>query len=636
MNGKLKHLLISALIVLAILTSLVPITTQQVNAQSTVNAVTYDEWLAPCKCYGGSLKVALSGEPNTLNWFVAGASVELTILEPIYDRLVRIINGTLTWELATSMQYSPDYKTLTIKIRQGVKWHDGLELTAEDVAFTINVLTNKTWTYSHGYYVNVDKAVAVDKYTVNVYFKAPDAGFIYTALASMNVMPKHIWEPLLKEKGDELAKYSPKATELIGSGPFKFVEYVPGQHVKYVVNKDYWLGRPCIDEITIVFISEASVQILALQRGDVDTLSVSFITPEVVPQLLATPNVGVHTYTSQFFYHWGLNNLMWPTNISDFRKALALAVNREAIVRDVLMGYGLVGSPGVVPPIGFGAEWYNPNVADKWKYDPNKAAEILDSLGFKDVNGDGWREGPNGQPVEIEVYAPSYDIVRVRIAQILAEQLSKIPGGGIKIIPRAADWTAVWPNIREGKVQSWLLGSSVDPDISWLHYRFHSRPDGAGNWARFSDPEVDKLTEELKVTFDPDKRKEIAWKIQEILADKVPVITLYYRQFPVPYRTDKFDNWFRPADDEVYNRVTYLRLSLKLEKCPTTPATSVVTTVVTQVTQTQLVTTVTQPPTTVVTTVVTTAGELPTLAIVAAVVIIVVIGSVAFIALRRR
>ncbi len=627
-NVSIKIPISLALALIIILSSFTYLVPQKIQAQSTINAVTYDKWLTPCKCYGGTLKVAMPGEPTILNWFVAGATVELTLLEPIYDRLVRLINGTLTWELATSMEYSLDYKTLTIKIRSGVKWHDGKELTADDVAFTINVLANKSWTYYHAYYVSVDKAVALDKNTTVVYFKKPDAGFILNALTTMNVLPKHVWEPLLQQLGDGLAKYSPKPSELIGSGPFKFVEYVPGQYVKYSVNKEYWLGRPCVDEILVVFIKETQVQILALQKGDVDTISLSWVTPEVVPQLLAMPNVGVHIYTSDTFYHWGLNNKMWPFNITEFRRALAYAVDKESIIRDVLMGYGLPGSPGVVPPVGPNAEYYNPNVAKAYTFNMTKAAELLDKLGFKDVDGDGFREAPDGSKFEFEIYAPSYDIIRVRIAQILSEQLSRIPGGGLKVIPRVVDWTAVWPMIREGKIQTWLLGSEPGTDISWLFTRFHTRETGgSGNWAWFSDPEVDRLTELLRTTFDPVKRKEYAWRVQEILAEKVPIITLYYRRLIVPYRTDRFDNWFKPSNGEPYNRITYLRAYTKLEKCPLPPAT------------TTLVTTVTQPPATVVTTLITSAvSELTPLTILIPVAVLVafVLGLIAFLRLRRK
>ena len=454
-------------------------------------------------------------------------------------------------------------------IRKGIKFHDGRELTAEDVAFTINVLATKSWTYYHGYFTSVERAEAVDKYTVKIYFKEPDSQFVLNSLTVVRIMPKHIWEPLLNAMGDELAKYSPKPEELIGSGPFIFVERVPGQYIKFRANKDYWLGRPCVDEVILIPITDVSVVILGIQKGDLDAYTWG-VDPAVVPTLLANPGVGIHVYTSEFFYHWGLNNQVWPLNISKFRLALHYAVDKEAIVRDVMLGYGIPGSPGVVAPFGSCAPWYNPNVEKLVYYDPKKAAEILDEIGFTDKDGDGWRDGPNGEPVVIELYSPTpgYDPIRARAAEVIRENLAKIPGGGIKVIVYYYEWATLWPLIREAKVMSWLLGSGWSPDIGWLRFRFHSRPEGAGNWARYSNPEVDALIKELLATFDMEKRRELAWRIQEILALDSPVINLYYRSYPNPYRRDKFENWFFESTESVFNRISALRVQLKAEVCP--------------------------------------------------------------------
>ncbi|MEM0352556.1 MAG: ABC transporter substrate-binding protein [Sulfolobales archaeon] len=532
-----------------------------------ITAETYDRWLKPCTCYGGTLRVALPSDITTLNWWVAGASWDLLTLDLIYDRPLRIVNGTLTWEVAEWLEYSSDYLVLTMGIKKGIRFHDGVELTAEDVAFTINVLANKTWTYYHGYFTSVDRAEVVDKYTLRIVFKQPDSQFVLNSLTVIRIMPKHIWEPLLSSMGDELSKYSPKPTELIGSGPFKFVERVAGQYIKFTVNKDYWMGRPCIDEILLIPITDVSIVILGIQRGDLDVYAWG-VDAAVVPTLLANPNVGIHVYTSEFFYHWGLNNLVWPLNISKFRLALSYAVNREAIVRDILLGYGIPGSPGVVAPVGSCAPWYNPNVEKLVYYDPKKANEILDEIGFTDKDGDGWRDGPNGEQVVIEIYSPTagYDPIRARAAEFIKSDLEKIK---IKAVVYYYEWAALWPLIREGKVMSWLLGSGWSPDIGWLNFRFRSRPEGAGNWARYSNPEVDALIVELLSTFDFEKRKELAWKIQEKIALDAPIINLYYRSYPNPYRTDKFEGWFYDTADSVFNRITVLRLGLKTAVCPT-------------------------------------------------------------------
>lgn len=561
---RLIPIIVVALIVLGDGVSIVNTKESYGSQGLVVEGIPISEWLRGFpKIYGGTLKVALPEEPSVFNWWTASSLWDLIILSPIYSRLVRIINGTLAFELAKHIEWSPDHKVLTIRIVEGAKFHDGKTLTAYDVAFTIDILSENTWTYYHSYFINVEKVEVVDDHTLNIYFKNPDAGFIYNALAVMNIMPKHIWEPIFKSLGDEVIKYSPKIPEdLVGSGPFKIVEYVPGEYIKYVVNKDYWFGRPCIDELIYVFIPEANVALLAVQKGEVDAYA-GWVTPEVVPELLSTPGVAVHLFASDVFYHWGLNNLKWPFNITEFRKALAYCVDREAIVKELLMGYGIVGNPGIVPPFGIHEQWCNKELLDKYWFNLSKAAEILDKLGFKDIDGDGWRETPDGREFSFEIYAPSYDVIRVRVAQLISEWLSNIPGGGLRAVPKVVEWKTVWPLIKEAKVDTWLLGSGTGNDISWLLKRLHSRPKGSGNWVRYSNPTVDELTEKLTSTFDLVERRSIAYKIQEIIAEDVPLITLYYRRFPIPYRIDKFDGWFLVVDEPPANFITLLRVHLK-------------------------------------------------------------------------
>ena len=522
--------------------------------------------------YGGTLKIALPSEPNTFNWFAAGSTWSLDVLYPSYDRLFRWKNGTLVPELAKEFSVSPDGLTYTITIYNNVTFQDGKPLTAEDVAFTVNVLAQQDWTYYHGYFKSVDHAEAVDTYTVKIFMKELDVGFQALGLAVMNIMPKHIWEPLLQEHGDQLAVYNPKIPdEVVGSGPFQIVEYVPGQFVRYKAFDNYWMGRPYADELIVNFITEASTAILAVQKGEIDAY-VGWVTPEVVPTLLSTEGVGIHIYQSSTFYHWGFINTRWPFNITDFRRAMAYCVNKQEIVDTVLSGWGIPGSWGVVMPFGPNAQWYNPNVENKYTFNLSKAAEILDKLGFKDVDGDGWREAPNGSDFSFEIYPPHYDIIRIRAAQMISDWLSQIPGGGIKAIVRVLEWKTVWPMIKKAQVDTYLLGSGPGNDISWLYRRFHTRETGGtGNWAHYSNPEVDNLTEALKTTLDPEKRKQIAWRIQEILADEVPIIVLYYRKFPQPYRIDKWEGWYRPLTGGIFNIWTLREVHLRTTAPPTSP-----------------------------------------------------------------
>ncbi len=605
-SGKSIRIIMSAFLIGVFVLSMMTI-----NLSNTVKAQSPEEqlwnWLnsQKCLCHGGTLRVTLPSEPNTLNWWVAGSDWSILAVAPIYDHPLRFVNGTLVHELVTDYSWSNNHTVLTLKVRKGVQWHDGKPMTAEDIAFTINVLAHDAWTYYHGYYTHVDHAEAVDNYTVKVYFKSPDAGFIYNALTSMNVMPEHIWKPIIDKYGNKTVTYMPKVPDdLVGTGPFKIVKYVPSQYIEYVANKNYWIkGRPCIDKLIVNFITESSTALLAIEKGDTDIYD-GWVTAESVPTLLSYPGVAIQVYVGAYgVYYWGfLNNEPlpngkfkphYPFNISTFRRALAFAVNKTEIVQDLLQGYGVPASPGLVPPgIGNLGKYYNPNVANAYYFDLNMTAKLLDQLGFKDYDHDGWRDYPNGTHFSFEIYPPAYDIVRVRAAQKIKEWLSEVPGGGVKVIVRVLDWKTTWPLIYHGKVDSWLLGSGLGVDITGIYRRLHSWPQGTGNWQRYSNPEMDKLLDQLLQAFDEQTRKELAWKIQEIVAHDVPMVPLYHRKYIRPYRTDKFDGFFLPSDASIYNRFTLLAVHLKASKCPTLP-TSVTTKTVTSVVTSTYKTTVT-------------------------------------------
>ena len=551
------HTLISVLMFIAIL---IPLTSTAALAED-IEFKSYDVFLRnrECPCYGGTLRIAIAGEPTTLNWWVAASSWSRFVLMPIYNRLLRIINGTIVMEVAKRLWWSENRSVLYIEIRSGILWHDGKPLTARDVAFTINTLARYRWTYLHGYFTSVKKAIAINDTLVEVVFREPDAGFVLNALTKMCILPEHIWKPLFDELGDNVAKYSPRIEDLIGSGPFKIVKYVPGQFVEYRAFDMYWQGRPCIDRLVIVFIKSSTAGLLALEKGDIDAY-LGYVDPEAALKLENVSSIRVAKVLSDIVFYWGFNTEKWPFNISEFRRALAYAIDRQKIIEVALHGYGIPASPGVVPSIGVNSIWYNPHVANAIRYDPNEAARILDSLGFRDIDGDGWRETPSGKHFCIDIYVPSYDTARIRAAELIRSYLSKIPGGGICVNIRVTDWSKLWPLIRSGAVDSFILGSAPGTDISWLYRRFHCPPQGSGNWARYCNPVIDNLTEALREVFDYSKRRDIAWRIQEVLAKELPIVPLYHRIYLIPYRVDNVKGWFVAANEWPVNWITLLRV----------------------------------------------------------------------------
>ena len=512
---------------------------------------------------GGTLRVPLMGEAGTLNPFTFTTSWEAEIIDLVYDTLV-ILTPDLKFagRLAKEWSVSPDGKVWTFKLFENATWHDGKPVTAEDVAFTYNLMAkigNKTRWASVA--VLIDHAEVVDRYTVKIYLKKPYAPFLLRLAERIYIVPKHIWEGI-----ENILKF--KNEHPIGSGPFIFVEHKPQQYYKLKANPRYHLGRPLIDGIIFPIISNPEAMLLAFERGEVDVMTWS-IPYASIPKVKKIKGVRLHAVTefgARFMY---FNCKRWPMNLTKFRQAVHHLINLTYVVNVIYQGYALPGSLGRLPPTL--KPWANPNLPPKEKKYPfslEAAKKLLDELGIKDVNGDGWRETPDGKPFTLTIYSPSYDPLRVRWGEIIANNLKKV---GIRVKYQPLEWTTLVNKLMSGDFDMLVIGGigDLDPDI--LYDLFHSK--GGWNIGKCSFPELDKLLEQQRFTVDLEKRKEIVWKIQEILAEKVPLLNTVHQQFVFAYRVDKFEGWVVGPFMGPDNWFSFMNVySLEINKPPkTTP-----------------------------------------------------------------
>lgn len=219
------------------------------------------------------------------------------------------------------------------------------------------------------------------------------------------------------------------------------------------------------------------------------------------------------------------NYQKYPTNIEDFRKAIAYGINRDEIVEQVLHGYGIPANTGIIHPE---SEWYNPDLPG-YEYNPTKANEILDSLGFFDTDSDGVREYPEGGKLKFELITVGSYTSEAYLIQI---QLEKV---GIKIDVKAMDWGTVDAILKEGNFYLAIngYGGIVKPTIL---------PDWPAT--TYDNPAYRSLYEEQKKILDYDQRKSRIYQLQEIIADDLPVYTLYHPKMCSVYNPEKLDTWF--------------------------------------------------------------------------------------------
>ena len=425
-----------------------------------------------------------------------------------YDKDIRIVG-----DLAESWEVSPDGLIITFHLRKGVKWHDGHPLTAEDVLFTYKVTIDpKTPTAYSGDFLKVKKAEALDSHTFRVTYDKPFAPALMSWGAA--VMPKHLLE------GKDITK-SPLTRRPVGTGPYIFREWVTGQKIVLVSNPEYFEGRPYIDGFVLRIIPDMATMFLELRAKGIDMMN---LTPLQYTRQTENPffrkNFNKYRYLSFAYTYLGYN--MRNPLFADrrIRQAISYAINKEAIIQGILLGYGRPATGPYKP----GTWAHNPDVK-KYPYDPQKAHALLAEAGWKDTDGDGILDR-GGQPFTFEIVTNQGNEIRAKTAEIVQKQLAEV---GMQVKIRTIEWAALVNEfINKGRFDATVLGWTIpmDPDIFDVWHSSKTKP-GELNFISYRNREVDDLLEKGRGTFNIKERKRCYDRIQEILAEDQPYTFLY-------------------------------------------------------------------------------------------------------------
>jgi len=497
----------------------------------------------------GSIGDASSMIPN-----VTGDSASHEIGSFIYNGLVKYDKDyNIVGDLAESWEISPDELSITFHLHKGVKWHDGKEFTAEDAMFTYRFMIDpKTPTPYSGDFLLVKSAEVLDRYTFRVHYERPFA----PALISwgMWILPKH----LLQGKD---VRQSPLNHHPVGTGPYLFRQWKTGEKIELEVNPDYFEGKPYVRKVLYRIIPDSATLFLELKSGGVDW---SGLSPMQYRRQTDNPefrsNFRKYRYLANAYTYLGLN--LKDPRFADkrVRQALAYAIDKEEIIRVVLLGLGVEATG----PYKSDTWVYNPRVR-RYSYDPERARSLLDEAGWKDKDGDGVLE-KNGQPFRFTILTNQGNEERKMTAEIIQRRLAKI---GIQVEIRIAEWASfINYFIKNRRFESVLLGwtTGQDPDLYDIWHSSKTLPDEF-NFISYQNPEVDRLIEEGRHTFDKKRRKACYDRIQEILAEDSPYMFLYIPySLPVIHARFKgiqeapagisynFIRWYVPKDQQKYTQ----------------------------------------------------------------------------------
>lgn len=512
------------------------------------------------------LIITVAEEISSLNPMVGNSLVDWFIFNLIYDKLA-IYDTELKphpW-LAESWEVTANGTIWTIHLVRNATWHDGHPFTAKDVKFTIEYIKE------HRIALWIDEVEAIesvetsDDYTVVIRTSTPIAYLDTYVLPRLPILPEHIWKDIAEP--ETYPNENP-----IGNGPFRLVEYKPGEYIRFIAYDNYWRGKPYIDEIIAKIGITTDTAFLELKKGDLDIM---VLVPEYVKEAEMDPNIKVVITEDIYFDYVVLNTQRYPLSIKEFRQALSYAIDKQEIINRILLGYGEPLYSIIPPAYKF---WHNPNVP-KYEYDPDKAKAILDELGFVDIDDDGIRETPDGSDIEIEILTLSTWPPYIRLADMLAKYWSNI---GLKVSITAVEWGEESRRLHDRDYDVAIWGYTVAPEPTQFLILFTNNPPPYWSMGEWVNETYNELLEQQKKLMNIEERREIIYKLQEIVAEELPIIPIWSAYVIEAYRVDKYTGWIPMPMGilGIYNKLTWLSVKPAIQTITSIVTTVIVTTTV--------------------------------------------------------
>ncbi len=425
------------------------------------------------------LTIAIQLEPPHLDPTSAAAgAIDSVLYSNVFEGLTRFMSdGSVVPGLAESWDISEDGLTYTFHLRDGVTFHDGTTMDAEDVKFSLDrARAEDSQNAQKGLFAEIGSVEATDPQTVTVTLSKPNGSFLFNMAwgDAVIVAPESI----------EGIKQTP-----IGTGPFKFDSWTQGDSIHLVQNDAYWGDKPALTEATFKFISDPTAAFAAMMAQDIDAFA-GFPAPENLPQFEADPRFQVLVGSTEGETILSTNNKLPPLDNVKVREAIAHAINRQEIIDGAMFGLGT--------PIGTHFAPHNPDYVDLTgmsEYDPEKAKALLAEAGL-----------PDGFTTTLKLPPPSY---ARRGGEIIAAQLRAV---GIQTEITNLEWAQWLEEVFRGKDFGLTIVSHTEP----MDIGIYARPD---YYFQYDNPAFQALMTELTGTTNPEQRSALLRQAQEMIAE---------------------------------------------------------------------------------------------------------------------
>lgn len=505
-----------------------------------------------------TVRIALNGYENNITPF----NVSFAAIPNTHD-LMHLVYDSLFWSqaklepepwLAERATPNDDFTEWTVKLRPGVRWHDGEAFTAEDVAFSFDYyerFPELSGRYAHHVFdvPPFKGSEVIDPQTVKLIFRRPAPQFPIMPGADLPIIPEHIWSKI-KDPGTADQDLP------VGTGPFKVTEIEPDERYVMEANRGYFKGRPLVDRIEMPIVEEPSSAFQALRAGQVDQVTRN-LPPELVDQFSDADGLevveGTRFDSTQLYF----NARRAPWSDPAVRKAISLAIDGQELVDGVMLGEAREGNDGFIHP---DSPWVGESKGHQ--HDPERAERMLEDAGYT-PGPDGIRRKA-GRSLRLEVLISSFDPLGLRGIEQVARQVRPL---GVRVVPVALDPATLRDRRQapEGKAPTYdayisTLETHAHADPDSLYYFFHSPGEGKGfgdaitGW---SSERFDELSERA-ATQPPQERQRLFNEMQSILADEAPVVVLWYPDGNYAYRSAAYDGWTSDPGHGIFTKRSFL------------------------------------------------------------------------------
>lgn len=460
----------------------------------------------------GTLTMPLISNPTPNPMTVPGGLSTILLNKNLFGQLIRPDEHNSAQpspDHAEKWSISDDGLTYTFNLRKGLKWHDGQPLTADDVKFTFDKIQDKN--VNAAFRNNLGPftgAKVVDPQTVQLTLSEPYAPFLVMLDYNIMLMPKHVLQ------NADLNKPTDYIQNPVASGPYKWKEFVSGDHVTLVANPDYWDGAPKIGTVVYKILPDVNTQVAQLRTGEIDIV---MIEPSQVDALANQSNVVINTAAQTNYYYLGVNNSNPILSDATVRQALAYALDRDTIVKTVMRSKASIANGPISPPM----DWAYPKDQKPFPYDTAKALDLLKQAGWTQQGG---KLTKNGQPMSFKILLDVGNPTRQAFALAAQQAYQKL---GADVTIDSQEFNKWYDMINASQYDLGVFWWITPPDPAALYGGYSD-----DNSDKYKNDQVDQLFAQGRRTIKPEERAPIYHNLQQKLySDQVDVFMLYPQEF---------------------------------------------------------------------------------------------------------